>query len=185
MSHPNVFDTDNYIFIWETYNYMTPFASAFEAFSKNPVFTLKALAGKTVCFKNLMLPLLPRMIFGLYYNTPIVGGTWFYQHFKLKKWMVTSRNLPCDVIIFEQFVDILRWIGQFLTKVRHFLTRNNIYHTAWIYILWWISQTYHIFFLWVDSVFCRLVNNYTKYFAFIFFHYSRCYARGFKDQRMR
>lgn len=29
--------------------------------------------GKTVCFKNLVLPLLPRMIFGLYYNTVVNG----------------------------------------------------------------------------------------------------------------
>lgn len=74
MTHPNAFNTDNYIFIWETYKYMTPFASAFQAFTRNPVLTIGALAGKTVCFKNLMLPLLPRMIFGLYYNTPIVSS---------------------------------------------------------------------------------------------------------------
>lgn len=29
--------------------------------------------GKTVCFKNVVFPLLPRMIFGLYYNTPLVS----------------------------------------------------------------------------------------------------------------
>nr|CAI5829085.1 unnamed protein product [Callosobruchus analis] len=28
----------------------------------------------TVCFKNIVFPLLPRMIFGLYYNTPIIYG---------------------------------------------------------------------------------------------------------------
>lgn len=73
MTHPNAFDTDNYIFLWETYNYVTPFSSTFKAFTRHPIFTVKALTGKTVCFKNLMLPLLPRMIFGLYYNTPIVS----------------------------------------------------------------------------------------------------------------
>lgn len=73
MTHPSVFDTDNYIFLWETYNYVTPFSPTFKAFTQNPIFSIKALTGKTVCFKNLMLPLLPRMIFGLYYNTPIVS----------------------------------------------------------------------------------------------------------------
>lgn len=74
MTHAGAFDTDNYIFLWETYNYVTPFSVAFKAFSQNPIFTIKAWQGKTVCFKNLMLPLLPRMIFGLYYNTPIVSN---------------------------------------------------------------------------------------------------------------
>lgn len=73
MTHAGAFDTDNYIFLWETYNYVTPFSVAFKAFSQNPIFTIKAWTGKTVCFKSLMLPLLPRMIFGLYYNTPIVS----------------------------------------------------------------------------------------------------------------
>lgn len=73
MTHPSAFDSDNYIFIWETYNYISSFSDAFKAFTKNPVFNIKALNGQTVCFKNLMMPLLPRMIFGLYYNTPIVS----------------------------------------------------------------------------------------------------------------
>lgn len=77
MTHPSGFDTDNFIFLWETYNYVTPFSVAFKAFTKNPIFTIKAWTGKNVCFKNLMLPLLPRMIFGLYYNTPIVSKNRF------------------------------------------------------------------------------------------------------------
>lgn len=73
MTHPSAFDNDNFVFLWETYSYLTPFSGAFKAFTKNPIFTIKSWTGKTVCFKNLMLPLLPRMIFGLYYNTPIVS----------------------------------------------------------------------------------------------------------------
>lgn len=73
MTHSGAFDTDNYIFLWETYSYVTPFSSTFKAFTRNPIFTIKAFTGKTVCFKNLMLPLLPRMIFGLFYNTPVVS----------------------------------------------------------------------------------------------------------------
>lgn len=66
------FDTDVNIMIWETYTYGSPFEDTFKAFTKNPVLDLKTYQGKTVCFKNVVLPLLPRMIFGLYYNTPIV-----------------------------------------------------------------------------------------------------------------
>lgn len=73
MTHPGAFSTDNNIIVWETYNYESPFAAAFEAFTRNPVITLRQLNGKVICFKNLVLPLLPRMIFGLYYNTPIVS----------------------------------------------------------------------------------------------------------------
>lgn len=72
MSHP--IDRDNQIIVWETYDYNSPFRDTFEAFTQNPIHDLKFYRGKKVCFKNLMMPLLPRMIFGLYYNTPIVNG---------------------------------------------------------------------------------------------------------------
>lgn len=86
MTHPGAFDTDNYIFLWETYNYVTPFSSTFKAFTRNPIFTIKALTGKTVCFKKLMLPLLPRMIFGLFYNTPVVS----LNHILSSTWIVST-----------------------------------------------------------------------------------------------
>lgn len=73
MTNPMAFSTDNNIIIWETYNYESSFAVAFKAFTQNPVISIRQLNGKTVCFKKLILPLLPRMIFGLYYNTPIVS----------------------------------------------------------------------------------------------------------------
>lgn len=72
MSHPMAFTTDINILIWETYTYSSPFADTFKAFTQNPILDLKTFRGETVCFRNLVLPLLPRMIFGLYYNTPIV-----------------------------------------------------------------------------------------------------------------
>ncbi|KAG4073071.1 hypothetical protein HA402_009490 [Bradysia odoriphaga] len=73
-SHPEAFTTDVNILIWETYTYSSPFAETFKAFTQNPILDLKSFRGETVCFRNLVLPLLPRMIFGLYYNTPIVSG---------------------------------------------------------------------------------------------------------------
>ncbi|XP_031623122.1 EGF domain-specific O-linked N-acetylglucosamine transferase [Contarinia nasturtii] len=95
MTHPAAFDTDNYIFLWETYSYVTPFSAAFKAFTQNPIFTIKAWTGKNVCFKNLMLPLLPRMIFGLYYNTPIIHGcqnSGLFQAFS--DFMLHRLNIP-------------------------------------------------------------------------------------------
>lgn len=73
-SHPLAFDTDTQILIWESYPYESPFAETLKAFSRNSIWNLDNVRGKVVCFKNLVLPLLPRMIFGLYYNTPIIYG---------------------------------------------------------------------------------------------------------------
>ncbi|XP_006607155.1 EGF domain-specific O-linked N-acetylglucosamine transferase isoform X2 [Apis dorsata] len=74
LSHPAGFSTDNHIMIWESYSYRSAFQDAFEAFTRNPLWDLKTFRGETVCFKNLVFPLLPRMIFGLYYNTPLIYG---------------------------------------------------------------------------------------------------------------
>lgn len=71
-SHESTFSTDVRILIWESYTYKSAFISTFEAFTKHPVWDLKHVRGKSVCFKNVVFPLLPRMIFGLYYNTPLV-----------------------------------------------------------------------------------------------------------------
>lgn len=72
-SHPAAFNTDVQILIWETYPYDSPFRDTFKAFSQRPIWTLSDVQGKRVCFRNVVLPLLPRMIFGLFYNTPIVS----------------------------------------------------------------------------------------------------------------
>lgn len=74
LTHPSIFNTDINILIWESYSYNSPFAETFKAFTSNPILDLKTFRGEVVCFKNLVLPLLPRMIFGLYYNTPIIHG---------------------------------------------------------------------------------------------------------------
>lgn len=72
-THYTAFDRNTQIIVWETYPYDSPFADTFKAFSENPVWTLDQVRGKRICFRNVVLPLLPRMIFGLYYNTPIVS----------------------------------------------------------------------------------------------------------------
>ncbi|XP_053693020.1 EGF domain-specific O-linked N-acetylglucosamine transferase [Sabethes cyaneus] len=74
LSDATAFSTDVHILVWESYSYSSPFAETFKAFTSHPILDLKTYAGKVVCFKNLVLPLLPRMIFGLYYNTPIISG---------------------------------------------------------------------------------------------------------------
>lgn len=73
-THHSAFSRDNKIIIWETLPYWSNFGAAFDAFTKNQLWNLNDVTGKRVCFKNVVFPLLPRMIFGLYYNTPIVWG---------------------------------------------------------------------------------------------------------------
>lgn len=73
-THHSTFSLDSQIIIWETLPYWSNFGTAFEAFTKNRLWNLNDVAGKRVCFKRVVFPLLPRMIFGLYYNTPIVWG---------------------------------------------------------------------------------------------------------------
>ncbi|KAF2358576.1 Glycosyltransferase 61 [Trinorchestia longiramus] len=68
------FSTDVDVLVWESYPYISSFASVWRAFTRRPVRTLADVAGKRLCFKHVMFPLLPRMIFGLYYNTPLVWG---------------------------------------------------------------------------------------------------------------
>ncbi|XP_014236116.1 EGF domain-specific O-linked N-acetylglucosamine transferase [Trichogramma pretiosum] len=74
LSHPNAFNTDNNILIWESFNYRSSFQDTFQAFTNNPLWDLRTFKGETVCFKNVVFPLLPRMIFGLFYNTPLIYG---------------------------------------------------------------------------------------------------------------
>ncbi|XP_022820603.1 EGF domain-specific O-linked N-acetylglucosamine transferase [Spodoptera litura] len=71
-THPSTFSKDNHILVWETFTYESAFKETFKAFTDNPIWDLKTFRGKVVCFKNVVLPLLPRMIFGLFYNTPLV-----------------------------------------------------------------------------------------------------------------
>ena len=70
----DTFSTDVHILVWESYTYRSAFQDAWEAFTDHPIWDLKTFRGETVCFKNVVFPLLPRMIFGLYYNTPIIYG---------------------------------------------------------------------------------------------------------------
>lgn len=70
----DAFSKDVHILIWETFTYHSAFEETWRAFTDHSIWDLKTFRGDTVCFKNVVFPLLPRMIFGLYYNTPIIYG---------------------------------------------------------------------------------------------------------------
>ncbi|KAL7042836.1 hypothetical protein ACKWTF_001303 [Chironomus riparius] len=71
-THESGFTTDVNILIWETHPYWSQFADTFKAFTENELWNLNKFKSKVVCFKNLVFSLPPRMIFGLYYNTPLI-----------------------------------------------------------------------------------------------------------------
>jgi len=70
--NPEAFSRQTQILIWRTFPYQSNFQDIFKTFTENPILDLNAFAGKKICFKNVIFPLLPRMIFGLFYNTPLV-----------------------------------------------------------------------------------------------------------------
>nr|CAG4640694.1 EOG090X02IK [Eulimnadia texana] len=73
-SHREMFSRDRHILVWETFPYQSNFGVTWSAFTQHPVWNLREFEGKRVCFDDAVFPLLPRMIFGLFYNTPIIWG---------------------------------------------------------------------------------------------------------------
>ncbi|KHJ85704.1 hypothetical protein OESDEN_14563 [Oesophagostomum dentatum] len=50
------------------------FGDTWKAFTDTKPVELTALAGRRVCFRNVLFPLLARQRFGLYYNMPLEEG---------------------------------------------------------------------------------------------------------------
>ncbi|XP_036021602.1 EGF domain-specific O-linked N-acetylglucosamine transferase isoform X1 [Mus musculus] len=72
----NSFSTDVYIVMWDTstYGYGDLFSDTWKAFTDYDVIHLKTYDSKKVCFKEAVFSLLPRMRYGLFYNTPLISG---------------------------------------------------------------------------------------------------------------
>lgn len=75
LASDSAFMRDNQVILWDSIPYRSNFALIWTAFTRNPIQTLSDFRGKRVCFSGAVtFPLLPRMIFGLYYNMPLVPG---------------------------------------------------------------------------------------------------------------
>uniref|UniRef100_A0A665TX17 EGF domain-specific O-linked N-acetylglucosamine transferase n=1 Tax=Echeneis naucrates TaxID=173247 RepID=A0A665TX17_ECHNA len=71
----NSFSTDVKIVMWDTsfYGYGDLFSETWKAFSDHDIIHLKTYDSKRVCFKDAFFSLLPRMRYGLFYNTPLIS----------------------------------------------------------------------------------------------------------------
>src|SRR5688572_25739213 len=69
----NLFEMDVNILIWRSW-YRSNFEDTFEAFTKHQVLNLRDYIGKRICFRDVVFSLLPRMVAGLYYSSPVVPG---------------------------------------------------------------------------------------------------------------
>ncbi|CAN8004720.1 unnamed protein product [Ixodes pacificus] len=74
MHFNNTFGRDFDILLWDTLPYRGNFAPMWRAFIDGEPRTLSKLRGRKVCFREALFAFLPRMIFGLYYNMPLVPG---------------------------------------------------------------------------------------------------------------
>lgn len=70
----NSFSSDVQILIWDMMPYRSNFGSMWKVFTKHPILDLAKFVGKKVCFQDIVFSYLPRMIFGMYYNMPLVDG---------------------------------------------------------------------------------------------------------------
>jgi len=85
------FERNVNILVFDNIPYKSTFGDMFKAFTKHEILNLNSFGRKTVCFKNLLLPLLPRMPFGLFYNTPVITGCKNSALFKAFSEFITYR----------------------------------------------------------------------------------------------
>lgn len=70
----NRFTDDIEIVVWDNHLPRSNFEPMWSVFSRHPLRGIKEFEGKRVCFKRAIFTLLPRMVQGLYYNTPLSAG---------------------------------------------------------------------------------------------------------------
>lgn len=93
----NSFSSDINIVMWDTsvYGYGDLFAATWRAFSEYDIIHLKTYDSKRVCFKDVVFSLLPRMRYGLFYNTPLISDCYSEGMFRAFSQHVLHRlNIP-------------------------------------------------------------------------------------------
>lgn len=62
------------VLIWDTLPYRGTFQPMWSAFHGGKLRSLAEFKGRTVCLREALFAFLPRMVFGMYYNLPLVPG---------------------------------------------------------------------------------------------------------------
>uniref|UniRef100_A0A3Q3MQ80 EGF domain-specific O-linked N-acetylglucosamine transferase n=1 Tax=Mastacembelus armatus TaxID=205130 RepID=A0A3Q3MQ80_9TELE len=91
------FSSDISIIMWDTsfYGYGDLFSETWRAFSEYDIIHLKTYDSKRVCFKDVFFSLLPRMRYGLFYNTPLISDCYSEGMFRAFSQHVLHRlNIP-------------------------------------------------------------------------------------------
>uniref|UniRef100_A0A673AIC8 EGF domain-specific O-linked N-acetylglucosamine transferase n=1 Tax=Sphaeramia orbicularis TaxID=375764 RepID=A0A673AIC8_9TELE len=95
----NSFSTDINIVMWDTslYGYGDLFPETWKAFTDYDIIHLKTYDSNRVCFKHAFFSLLPRMRYGLFYNTPLISDCHSEGMFRAFSQHVLHRlNIPLD-----------------------------------------------------------------------------------------
>nr|XP_029541827.1 EGF domain-specific O-linked N-acetylglucosamine transferase-like [Oncorhynchus nerka] len=106
----NSFNRDIKILMWDTssfsciflpcpsfYRYGDLFSETWKAFSDYDIIHLKTFDTKRVCFKDVVFTLLPRMRYGLFYNTPMISDCHSEVMFRaFSQYVLYRLNIPQD-----------------------------------------------------------------------------------------
>ncbi|KAM4721955.1 EGF domain-specific O-linked N-acetylglucosamine transferase [Rhinophrynus dorsalis] len=171
------FSTDVKIVMWDTsfYGYGDLFSETWKAFTDYEIIHLKTYDYKRVCFKEAVFSLLPRMRYGLFYNTPLISnchGTGLFRAFSqhvLFRLNVTQRILKEEkiritiltrstefrkILNLDELISALKTVPMFEVKVvdykyrsLEFLEQLSITHNSDIFIGMHGAGLTHLLFL--------------------------------------
>ena len=83
------------ILILDNHPYHSSFRPAWKSVTDRHLWDLNSVAGKRICFTDLLMPLLPRMVYGLYYGTPLIPGCHSSSMFSaFSTWFSSALGLP-------------------------------------------------------------------------------------------
>lgn len=182
----NSFNADVNIVMWDTssYGYGDLFSDTWKAFSDYNIIHLKTFDHKRVCFKEAVFSLLPRMRYGLFYNTPLVPDCFSTGMFRAFSQHVLFRlNITKDVPLMgrirvtflvrstqyrrvlnqQELVKALKMVSVFDVRVVDykdigFLEQLKITHNSDIFISIHGAGLTHLFFLPDWAVIFELYN---------------------------
>ena len=111
------------ILILDNHPYHSSFRPAWKSVTDRPLWDLNSVAGKRICFTDLLLPLLPRMVYGLYYGTPLIPGCHSSSMFSaFSTWFSSELGLPSPNLQSQLRLTLLSRV----TKYRQILNEQEI-----------------------------------------------------------